>query len=230
MSRAAPRLAPAYIRLSGEAVDQGILESLRSVFPKAKIVHAFASTEAGVAFEVHDELAGFPSSLIRSQDSQVELNIEDGSLRIRSPRTAVRYLGTTSGRLRNTDGFVDTHDLVELRGDRYYFIGRSDGAINVGGLKVYPEEVEAVINRHPAVRMSIVKARSNPITGALVVADIVTQPVSGNVDATLDRAALQSQILETCRRALAPHKVPALIRFVPSLEITSSGKLAHRSA
>ncbi len=40
------------------------------------------------------------------------------------------------------DGFVDSGDIVELRGDRYYFVGRRGGIINVGGLKVHPEEVE----------------------------------------------------------------------------------------
>ncbi|MBV8360543.1 MAG: long-chain fatty acid--CoA ligase, partial [Deltaproteobacteria bacterium] len=109
-----------------------------------------------------------------------------------------------------------------------YFVGRVDGVINVGGLKVHPEEVEAVINRHPGVRMSLVKARRNPITGALVVADVVAQPVTAQGDVPTDTAVLKSQILETCRRALAAHKVPAAIRFVPSLEMTASGKLARR--
>lgn len=228
MSPSVHRLAPDYIRLSGEIVDQMILDSLRAFFPEATIVHAFASTEAGVGFEVHDCLAGFPASLIGSRASSVEMKIENGSLRIRSPRTAVRYLGSSSEALADPDGFVDTHDLVELRGDRYYFVGRADGVINVGGLKVHPEEVEAVINRHPGVRMSLVKARRNPVTGELVVADVVVQSVPGRVAATTDGAALRNQILEICRQALAPHKVPAAIRFVPLLEMTASGKLARR--
>lgn len=221
-------LAPRYIRLSGEMADQAILDNLRIAYPHAVIVHAFASTEAGLAFEVRDGLAGFPANLIGLQDSGVEMKIQDGSLRIRSARTAARYLGTSSEALADQEGFVDTHDLVELRNDRYYFVGRADGVINVGGLKVHPEEVEAVINRHPGVLMSLVKARSNPITGALVVADVVAQSAPAQGDATTDTAALKSQILETCRRALAAHKVPAAIRFVPSLEMTASGKLARR--
>ena len=63
--------------------------------------------------------------------------------------------------------------MIELRDGRYHFVGRRGGIINIGGLKVHPEEVEAVINRHPGVRMSLVKARKNPITGAIVAADIV---------------------------------------------------------
>ena len=228
MSSSVHRLAPDYIRLSGEMVDQMILDSLHAVFPRARIVHAFASTEAGVGFEVRDGLAGFSASLVGSRSSSVEMKIANGSLRIRSPRTAVRYLGNSSEALADPDGFVDTHDVVELRDNRYYFVGRADGVINVGGLKVHPEEVEAVINGHPGVRMSLVKARRNPVTGELVVADVVAQSVPEQVDATIDEAVLRNQILEICRRVLAPHKVPAAIRFVPTLEMTASGKLARR--
>ena len=52
----------------------------------------------------------------------------------------------------------------------------------MGGLKVHPEEVEAVINRHPQVRMSLVRTRKNPITGALVVADIVLEEATERHD------------------------------------------------
>jgi acyl-coenzyme A synthetase/AMP-(fatty) acid ligase len=157
----------------------------------------------------------------------VELKIEDGSLRIRSAGTAVRYLGTPAGTLADKDGFVDTRDMVELRGDRYYFIGRRDGIINVGGMKVHPEEVEAVINTHPNVQMSLVKARRSPITGAVVVADVVVKPNPGQSGAIAGTEGLKSDILETCRGALAPYKVPATIRFVPSLDVAASGKLAR---
>ena len=92
-----------------------------------------------------------------------------------SAQSALRFATwvKTAAQSRMREGFVDTGDALELRGDRYYFVGRRDGIINVGGLKVHPEEVEAVINRHPRVRMSLVRTRKNPITGALVVADVV---------------------------------------------------------
>ena len=171
-------------------------------------------------------MAGFPASLIGQHSSDVELKVEDGSLRIRSARTASRYLGKSADALANADGFVDTRDMVELRGDRYYFVGRRDGIINVGGLKVHPEEVEAVINRHPSVQMSLVRARKSSITGALVVADVVVKSGSP-ASASADCQQLKSDILDNCRRALAPYKVPTMLRFVPSLEVAPSGKLAR---
>lgn len=226
MSPAARRLAPRYVRLSGEIADQAILDQLHSFYPQAGIVHAFASTEAGVAFEVADGLAGFPASLI-GRGSDVEMKVEDGSLRIRSTLVADRYLAGHSRPLTDPDRFVDTGDLVELRGGRYYFAGRRDGVINVGGLKVNPEEVEAVINRHPQVRMSLVRARKNPVTGALVVADVMLLTSPANLNGQAGK--LEHEILQLCRGALPRHKVPAAIRFVGDLPIAATGKMVRQS-
>jgi acyl-coenzyme A synthetase/AMP-(fatty) acid ligase len=227
MSPSAHRISPQYVRLSGEIADQPLLEHLRSFYCESRIAHAFASTEAGVAFEVGDGLSGFPASLIGRQGAEVEMKVEHESLRIRSARTAIRYLGGEGKSLADKEGFVDTGDIVELQGGRYYFVGRRDGIINVGGRKVYPEEVETVINRHPSVQMSLVKPRRNPITGAVVVADIVVRGDPGAVGASAETEPLKSEIIEACHRALAPHKVPAAIRFVPSLDVMASGKLAR---
>jgi acyl-coenzyme A synthetase/AMP-(fatty) acid ligase len=223
MSPSAGRMAPRYVRLSGEIADQAILDHLRAVYPHADIAHAFASTEAGVAFDVGDGLAGFPASLIDEPGGGVEMRVEDGSLRIKSSRTAYRYLSLPAEKLHDATGFVDTGDMVELRNGRYHFIGRRGGIINIGGLKVHPEEVEAVINRHPSVRMSLVKARKSPITGAIVVADIVVNTATG----APETEGLKSEILDSCRQVLARHKVPTSIRFVRALEVSASGKLAR---
>lgn len=229
MSPAAGTLSPAYARLSGEIADQAIIDHLRSTFPRAKVAHAFASTEAGVAFDVTDGCAGFPASLLEASDSEVSLRVENDSLLVRSPRTAIRYLGRAEPLL-DPRGYVDTGDVVERRGDRYYFVGRRGGIINVGGLKIHPEEVEAVINRHPGVRMSRVSARRNPITGAVVAAEVMLAADNGDVLGGADVESTKAEILASCRGALAPHKVPASIRIVNSLEVTPSGKLGRRDA
>jgi acyl-coenzyme A synthetase/AMP-(fatty) acid ligase len=78
--------------------------------------------------------------------------------------------------------------------------------------------------------MSLVTARKNPITGAIVAAEVVL--ALGNVS-TADAATVErtkAEILETCRSALPAHKVPASIRIVNSLAVTPSGKLGRRNA
>lgn len=226
MSAGARDLDPTYIRLSGEIADQAVLDQLRAFYSAARIGHAYASTEAGVGFEVADGLEGFPASLIETPPDGVELQVTGGTLRVRSARTASRYLGHDAEPLAGLDGFVDTGDFVERREDRYYFLGRRGGIINVGGLKVHPEEIEAVINRHPAVSVSLAKGRRNPITGAIVIADVV---VAADVE-DQDKARLKEEILEECRLRLATFKVPARITFVPALPMTPGGKLERAGA
>jgi acyl-coenzyme A synthetase/AMP-(fatty) acid ligase len=226
MSGSASGFSPRYVRLSGEIADQAVLDGLSRAFPAASIGHAYASTEAGVGFAVNDGLEGFPAIMVGVNRDGVEMKMEDGSLRIRSTRTAHAYVGRNAAALTDSDGFVDTGDMIELRGDRYYFVGRRGGVINIGGLKVHPEEIETVINRHAEVRMSRARSRRSPITGSIVVADVILADgcdVSRSDD-------IRNKILADCRASLASHKVPAMIKFVSSLDITAAGKLARHDA
>ena len=229
MTPNANAISPQYCRLSGEIADQAILDALHAAYPQARIGHAYASTEAGVGFAVDDMLAGFPASML-GRSGHVQMKVVDNTLRIRSMGAAVRYLGGESAPLVDEEGYIDTGDILELRGDRYYFIGRKGGIINVGGLKVHPEEVEAVINRYPDVRMSLVYPRKNPITGAVVAADVVLKE-NPDLPATDPRAGtLRRDILLYCRDNLAQHKVPVTIRFVPALTMNATGKLVRQNA
>ncbi len=229
MSPALSRLSPRYVRLSGEMADQAVLTQLALAFPKAGLTHAYASTEAGVGFEVTDGREGFPAPFVDGDDDDkrpgIEIQVVDGSIRVRSSRGASRYLGDR-GMLAAADGFIDTGDMVTRRGDRYYFMGRREGVVNVGGQKVHPEEVEAIISRHPGVRMARVRGRANPITGAIVVADIVVRQSGGEASF----AGMQQEILASCRAALPAYKVPAMLQEVPFLEIGDSGKLVRPGA
>ena len=225
MSPAITKIAPRYVRLSGEIADQAIFDGLRATFPEAAIGHAYASTEAGVAFDVNDDLAGFPASYIDTTRDGVEMKVLNSSLRVRSPRTAYGYVGGDQT-LKDADGFVDTGDIIERREDRCYFAGRKGGIINIGGLKVHPEEIEAVINRHPQVRMSLVRGKLSPVTGSIVVADVVLSPEIYGAGA--QQTELSEEILKLCREALPRHKVPVVISFVPTLSVGATGKLARR--
>jgi acyl-coenzyme A synthetase/AMP-(fatty) acid ligase len=224
MNPAIRTITPRYVRLSGEIADQAILDALRHAFAHAAVGHAYASTEAGVGFDVNDGRAGFPADYIGAVRNGVEMKVVDGSLRLRSRGTAFGYVGHREA-LIDADGFVDSGDIVELHGDRYYFAGRKGGVINVGGLKVHPEEIEAVINRHPQVRMSLVRSKQSPVTGAIAIADVVLKserPAAGG------EAELKDEILRFCREALPRHKVPAAISFVPALDVAATGKLSRR--
>jgi acyl-coenzyme A synthetase/AMP-(fatty) acid ligase len=220
MSGEARRIAPQRVRLSGEIADGAVLAGLAALYPNAHVEHAYASTEAGVAFVVSDGRAGFPAALVRD-DGEVAVRVVDDVLRVRSDRAALGYLGVDAPALKDAEGFVDTGDVVALSGDRYLFVGRRGGIINVGGAKVHPEEVEAALNAHAAVRASRVFARKSPITGALVAAEIVLRDGAAADEAT------KRDILAACRAALPAHKAPSFLRFVAELPMTDGGKVAR---
>ena len=86
---------------------------------------------------------------------------------------------------------------------------------------MHPEEIEAVINRHPAVQMSRVKSRRSPITGSIVVADIILAANGRHRE-----KEIRDEILSECRDCLVSYKVPAVISFVQMLDVTPAGKRA----
>lgn len=193
------------ITLGGEIVDQSVLDMLGRHFPQARITHVFASTEAGVGFVVRDRRAGFPLSYLTEAPGCVPMKIDDAG-----------HLWFHVG------GWVDSGDVVRVEDERVYFRGRANGSINVGGNKVMPEEVEAVISELPEILFVHVRARRSSITGSLVEAAVL--PVEGVV---LD-ADLKKRIIAHCRQRLEGFKVPARVVTASEIPVTLAGKLSRR--
>jgi acyl-CoA synthetase (AMP-forming)/AMP-acid ligase II len=206
------------ITLGGEIVDDAILAALATRFPKARLVHIYASTEAGAAFSVSDGRAGFPASFLDTPPKGIRLRIEDERLRVKSEGRPSTYVGSGDS-FSDAEGFVDTGDVIERRGDRCYFLGRSNGLINVGGNKLFPEEVEGVLLAHPFVRFARVSAKSSPITGQLVIAEVVLE------DDAPRPPEINPLLMAHCRANLPGWKTPAMLRVVAELTFGAGGKM-----
>ncbi len=215
------------ITLVGEIAEQSVLNSLRIAFPKARITHIYGSTESGTGFSVHDGKAGFPATIVGCDLKGLKLKVTDGMLSVKSDRSAVDYIGGGDYSLRDKSGYVETGDLVELRGDRYYFLGRRNGAVNIGGSRVHPEEVEALLNEDPRVGMSAVTSRKNPFTGAILTADIVLSKIGQE---TSNKENVPAQLRQILLEKLEAYKVPATIRIVDELKMSAAGKLERRAS
>ncbi|WP_052063709.1 ANL family adenylate-forming protein [Nitrincola sp. A-D6] len=203
------------ITLGGEIVDQTILDVLAANFSEARIVHVYASTEAGAGFSVKDQQAGFPACWIKNTASGVDIKINNNQHLLIKPSTLAQ--GNFLQERLTEDGYLDTEDLVEIRGDRVIFLGRASGAINVGGNKVSPEYVEACIRQVPGILEACVYGKSSSMMGQLVAADIV-------ISREADSQSLRQLVMQHCQEHLTPWQRPISLRFVDNLNLTSAGK------
>jgi acyl-CoA synthetase (AMP-forming)/AMP-acid ligase II len=154
---------------------------------------------------------------------EVRLEGPDGQLFVRGPNVMQGYYRDPDGTraVLGDDGWLDTGDLAHRGPDGALFIaGRSKELINRSGFKVYPLEVETVLNAHPAVTQSAVVGRALTDGDEEVVAFV--QPAAGSL------LSVDALAAWTAAR-LAPYKRPAHIVLMDSLPAAPSGKvLKHK--
>jgi acyl-CoA synthetase (AMP-forming)/AMP-acid ligase II len=122
------------------------------------------------------------------------------------------------------DGWFNTNDAVEVDGDYVRILGRKSDIINVGGEKVYPAEVENVIQELEAVAEATVYGEKNAITGNIVCADITT---SAPLD-SMQQKELIAQVKQHCREKLQKYKVPLRVNVVTEQQHTDRFKKSRR--
>jgi long-chain acyl-CoA synthetase len=144
-----------------------------------------------------------------------------GELILRGPQVMKEYFGNpgeTEIALRN--GWLYTGDIAWKDKDGYYFIkGRKKDLIKVGGLQVWPQEVEEVISLLPAVKESSAAGVPDDHLGEVVYAWVVKTP-----DSTLT----EQEVKDHCRENLARHKVPVGVKFINELPRSTVGKVLRR--
>jgi acyl-CoA synthetase (AMP-forming)/AMP-acid ligase II len=208
------------ITIGGEVVTQELLDNLRIKFPRARIVHIYASTELGRIFSVTDGREGFPAKFLEEPPEEgIAMRIVDGELMARGRNAMISYdrqkpLGEQS------NGWMATGDLVEMLGDRVVFKGRRNDVINVGGRKVSPLQVEATLRGLPGIIDVRVYAKKSSLTGHLVAADVVLAP--GVCEATIG-----AELRQAASRTLQPHEVPRIVRVVPKMTINEALKIVR---
>ncbi len=140
---------------------------------------------------------------------------EVGELIVRGPQVMMGYWNNpreTAQTLRG--GWLYTGDIARMDEDGFFFIeDRKKDMVNIGGLKVFPREVEEVLYQHPRVREAAVVGVSSRVRGEMLVAHVV--PKDGD-----DARALRRELRDFCAARLAPYKVPRRIEIVPEIPKT----------
>lgn len=218
MAPAAQRLPLKQITLGGEIADDAILAALKARYPKARITHIYASTEAGTGFAVRDGKAGFPANWLEkgAEADGARLSLRDGLLWLRPPggRQA-----TASHIVSDAEGFIRTGDRIAVEDGRARFLGREDSTLNVGGVKVQVEAVEEIVHAHPAVAQCHITAKPSAMMGTLLTLSVVPR-----ADQPHDAAMLRQEIAQYCKAHLPPAARPATIRIVAEIPMSAAGK------
>jgi benzoate-CoA ligase family protein len=215
---------------SGEALPPAVFDGWKARFGH-ELLDVVGSTEA-----LHDFIANTPGAARRGSSGRVvpgfEARLVDnagrpvftghvGQLLIKGPTTALAYWNRHDRTRQTMQGeWLRTGDMFWQDADGYfYFAGRADDMLKVGGQWVSPAEVEAALVVHPAVVEAGVVGRQDDDGLARAHAFVVL------ADASAASAELAAELTAFVRERLAGYKSPRWVEFVPELPKTATGKI-----
>jgi len=210
---------------TASALSDGVAEAFLERF-RLPLTQALGIIEVGLPILNKRSASSRPTALGDAlADYEVRVLAQDdrddgvGELLLRGPGMFDAYLVPWQTRAEVTEeGWFATGDLVEALDDGLLMMrGRSKSVINVGGMKVFPEEIESVIQELPSVQRCRVFSAHHPTLGSY--------PVGEFTVAEGMEAPSMMEIRTYCRGRLAPYKVPMQMAEVESIELTASGKV-----
>ena len=197
-----------------ERMSETLLQKINTFLPNVKLLQTFGTSETGILKTVSKSSN---SLFFKIVDKNKDFKIENGELFLKSKTTVKGYLNHNNENFKD-GGWYATGDLVEIDNENFIkIIGRKNKLINVGGLKVFPSEVEAVLNSIEGVLASTVYGQPHNITGNIVCAKIHTR--------SNEKKLLKVLIKKICREKLDKYKIPVKIKF-EELAINKRGKKA----
>ncbi|MCD7938619.1 MAG: fatty acid--CoA ligase family protein [Bacteroides intestinalis] len=198
------------VTLGGEKSDERLYDSMRCVFPNAKINNVYASTEAGSLFAAKGDCFQIPEAI------RDKFGVEDDELLIH------KSLLGRSDSFKFEGDYYHSGDLIEWIDKSmglFKFKSRKNELINVGGYKVNPGEVENVLLSIDGIQQVLVYGKANSVLGNILCADIQLEP---NIELT------EIDIKKILRSNLQDFKIPRRFRFVEAMTLTRTGKLKRQ--
>lgn len=208
------------ITFGSEPMDPATLHQIAAQFPAARLRQKYGASEFGaprVETRADDPL------WFRSGGERAQFDVRDGVLWVRAGATMVGYLHGVPGPAADGE-WLCTGDRVAVDGAWIRVLGRGSDLINVGGEKVSPGDVEAVISELACVAQVAVAGVRNSILGQVVQASILPS------DAAAPLASVRDAVLAHCRARLRRHEVPAKLLFSTEPLSSARHKLVRRGA
>jgi benzoate-CoA ligase family protein len=169
---------------------------------------------------------GYEAKIVRP-DGQEAGPGEIGNLWVKGDSAALFYFQAhEKSKQTFHNDWVVSGDLFRADADGYfYYVGRADDLLKVGGIFVSPLEVEGVLLRHPRVLEAAVVGYEDEERLVKAMAYVVCKDQLGP-DA--DRASLAADLIAHCKRELAAYKAPRKIELVSALPRSDRGKILRR--
>ena len=182
-----------------EPMPESTLKRFHELFPAVKLQQTYGLSEVGI---LRSKSKSSDSLWVKIGGEGFETRVVDGILQIKAQSAMLGYLNAPSPF--TEDGWFNTGDAVEVDGEYFRILGRRSEIINVGGEKVYPAEVESLIQEMDNIAEVTVFGEKNPITGSIVCAKVsLKQPE--------DPKELTLRLKKFCRQRLPAFKVPVKV-------------------
>ncbi|OLC67005.1 MAG: AMP-dependent synthetase [Candidatus Rokubacteria bacterium 13_1_40CM_4_67_11] len=150
-----------------EVMPETTLERFHRLFPRVRLLQTYGLSEVGI---LRSQSRAADSLWVKVGGDGFETRVVDGMLQIRARSAMLGYLNAPSPF--TSDGWLPTGDAVDVDGEYLRIRGRHSEIINVGGEKVYPAEVESVLQSMEGVKDVTVGSEPNPISGQIVTARV----------------------------------------------------------
>jgi acyl-CoA synthetase (AMP-forming)/AMP-acid ligase II len=216
-----------FVGSGGAPIDPTIKSDVESLFG-CTLQNGYGLTEAAsicwTRFEDanRDDSVGRPlpgvEVAVRSTNGQIVAAGEIGELWVRGPNLMHGYFRNPelTASVIDRAGWFNTQDLARIEQDgRVFVVGRTKDMINRSGFKIYPLEVESVLNAHPAVLHAAVIGRQVP----------GNEEVVAYVELVSNSTINAEQLSQYAAQLLSPYKRPTQFVIVPALPLAANGKV-----
>jgi acyl-CoA synthetase (AMP-forming)/AMP-acid ligase II len=185
-----------------EVMPQSTLERFHALFPNIKLQQTYGLSEVGI---LRSKSRSSDSLWVKVGGEGFETRIVEGLLEIKAKSAMLGYLNAPSPF--TEDGWFKTGDAVEVDGEWLKILGRKSELINVGGEKVYPAEVESVLQLMEGVEDVAVTGQPNPISGQIVYARV-------RLSTSESLAEFRNRMRAFCQGKLARFAIPQKVELV----------------
>jgi acyl-CoA synthetase (AMP-forming)/AMP-acid ligase II len=194
------------ITYGAEPMPQSTLQRLRMALPSIRLQQTYGLIELGV---LRSRSKSDDSLWVRIGGEGFDVRVVEGMLQIKAKSAMLGYLNAPSPY--TEDGYFMTGDAVEVDGEYFKILGRKSELINVGGEKVYPSEIESVIQELENVSEVTVYGEENAIVGSIVCAKVSLKKEE-------DTSAFVSRLKRFCRQRMPAFMVPVKVHVIASLQ------------